>query len=244
MAVISSGSTGSCIIFLVNVMASVSVICITGNSGPATGTAAGGASGSALVLAASTPSGNAGPAGAQSGSAGYGTALVTSGNTGDCAMSITNTFGSVSMLCRTGNSGPAQGSATGGDSGSAVVMLKAPSTPALAPVVDASPFAAVARAQQFVAGAQAAPQSWNAPGGSPFVAPATTARLLRSDAQAGSGPQPDRGEQNSAVLLAQASFLPPHGLGVPVPLSFAAGMLLAGGLGASVVSRRRRIRRD
>ena len=48
---VDSGNTGSCNITMINVKARVTVICITGRSGSARGLAAGGASGSAAVLA-------------------------------------------------------------------------------------------------------------------------------------------------------------------------------------------------
>jgi LPXTG-motif cell wall-anchored protein len=126
IAVISSGPTGDCILILVNIHAVVTVLCITGASGNASGVAAGGASGAALVAPAQGMGGSSAGGLGIAGAAGTATAVVTAGSTGNCGVSLTNTMGRISLLCRTGDSGSAQGEALGGDSGPALVMLNMP----------------------------------------------------------------------------------------------------------------------
>ncbi|MGH9124596.1 MAG: hypothetical protein ACRDZ8_07700 [Acidimicrobiales bacterium] len=143
MAIINSGGTGSCIVYLVNVIAKVTVLCVTGNSGTAIGTAVGGPSGSAMFLASigAAPAGSGGRPSAATGGGGPALALATSGGTGTCALNVTNTYGRITWACRTGDSGAAEGTAIGGDSGSALVMLNEPSALEMPVAAPLSPFA-------------------------------------------------------------------------------------------------------
>ncbi len=251
MAVVSSGGTGSCIIFFVNVMASVSVLCITGDSGAASGSATGGTSGSAVLLmssGAAQGSPDQARENVRSGSGGRASAVVTSGGTGDCAISFTNVWGSISLLCRTGRSGPAWGQAVGGDSGSAVVMLKAPGQPLALPAAAMSPFGTglnnLLSAGPPAAQPQTGTNEFLSVGFPEVVAdPADRAAVVQlpSSTQGAAHTAASGGTSLPPAIAPQASFLPLSGLGTSVPLSMAAGLILTGGAVATVAGRRRRV---
>ncbi len=185
-----------------------------------------------------------------SGPGGQATALVTSGATGDCAVSLTNVWGSISLLCRTGASGPARGVAVGGDSGPALVMLSAPSAPSgphptAGSTATASPFAALSPG-----GREAGPARVAASAGAPATGRPGGLRSVRTPSSpdaarrrvlvaAGLSLGPARADVTAAVASAPV-FLPLTGLGSTVPLSLAAGLMLTGGLGAAATTRRRR----
>jgi hypothetical protein len=245
VAVISSGSTGTCVIVLVNVMAQVSVLCITGNSGNASGVATGGASGAALLLASGPGPGAGAAVGAGSGSGGDGTALATSGNTGNCAVSLTNTFGSISLQCRTGNSGSAEGLAVGGDSGPAIALLRPSSipSPATSPA-SSSPFAVPTSGPQTVSvasGEPAAPAAVLRMDGAQGSLAQRIAGILRPRTLAGpvGGPPMEAAAGLVRADRVLAAFQPATGLGATVPMSLAAGLMLSGGAAAATTRRRR-----